>query len=143
MAKLKKLAVRVMYNNSETEYDFDSDAATINITPLFKAELFALRNEVMKLKKLNSSIYDIRIFDRTPRFLASGEFDEVTNDAYNLYEKEMVKLTNAEYSELAQCETVNTDVVLLQVSEDGFFWTGTYKHTEIRFMTSKISFTDI
>ena len=53
MAKLKKLAVRVMYNNSETEYDYNSDAATINITPLFKAELFALRNEVIKLKKLN------------------------------------------------------------------------------------------
>lgn len=143
MAKLKKLAVRVMYNNSETEYDYNSDAATINITPLFKAELFALRNEVIKLKKLNSSIYDIRVFDRTPTFLAVGEFDEVTNDVHNLYQKEVVKLTNSEYNELEKRETVRTDVVLLQISEDGFFWTGLYKHTEIRFMTSKISFTDI
>ncbi len=143
MAKLKKLAVRVMYNNSETEYDYNSDAATINITPLFKAQLLALRNELIKLKKLNSSIYDIRVFDRTPRFLAAGEFDEVTNDAYNLYEKEKVKLTSSEYSELAQCETANTDTVLLQVSQDGFFWTGVYKHTEVRFMTAKVEFKDI
>ena len=96
---------------------------------------------LQKDKEVNSSVYDIRTFDSSPEFLGSGEFDETAGDKLNskVQQKEIAFITPKMFDKLGKCSTANTNLVLLQVGLDSFFWTGYYKHTDVRFTTSAIT----
>lgn len=138
-----KIVLRV--TDGDDNFDYSSDAAVVKITSGFKSYVQNLHKELMRLKSGLSGVYDLRAFDNTPKFLGSGELSEqLESVSYEIYKKEKKILTEEEYDLITNSEnTVNTDVVLLQVKEEGFYWTGYYKHTQIRFITAIITMDEL
>lgn len=136
-----KIAVRVTDNDDN--FDGGADSAVIVITPVLKGLILKAQEKLLALKKELDGVYDIRIFDISPKFLGVGEFEELAGSKVlqQLESFENVSLSEKQFKTLNESEnTVRTDVELLQVKEQGFYWTGIYKHTSVRFMTSVISF---
>jgi len=96
------------------------------------------RTELMRLKEtFNKNIYDIRLFDYTPKFINYGVVDELNenisheaNGGYVLVENKFAKLVLK-----ADTDSVRTNVELLHITEHSFYWSGFYKHTDIRYTT--------
>ena len=140
--KTNKIAISVKDNDEY--FEESADVAIIEITPAFKKLVLKTRDQLLNIQKDNSSIYDIRLFDNTPDFLIMGQFSDVENvdsETKQTFEKEeFLNLNDELFLELNELDKARTDVVLLQVKNTGFYWTGVYKHTDIRFATSVISF---
>ncbi len=136
------IVVRV--TDDSENFDENAECAVIIISPARKSFLLELREKLKTLKGQIQGVYDIRVWDYSPKFLHNSILETVTNDdfSYKVGEKEIVQVTDEIFNQLTSDDIGRcvVDVVLLQVSEDGFFWTGVYKHTSLRFSTSKIPF---
>ena len=141
--KNKLIAIRV--TDGDDNFDESADVAIVEISPNLKELIFKTHASLLKIKAENPNVYDIRVFDNSPEFLSSGEFYETAGDKLNskLEKSETVLLTPKLFDKLGSCSTSRTDVVLLQVKADAFFWTGYYKHTEIRFTTATINIKEL
>lgn len=137
-----KFVMRV--TNSDEYFDESSDAAVVAITPYLKELLFKAREQMKRIKaEFCSEVYDIRIFDNHPTLLGSGEFYDIggAKITADLESNGPVNISDALHKKVEKTtSTVRVETVLLQVSEDSFFWTGYYKHTNVRFTTGAIPF---
>jgi hypothetical protein len=137
------IVVRVT-DDGEGNFDNNAECAVICINPTRKAFLLELREKLRTIKHSVNSVYDIRVWDYSPKFLSFSTLEENTGDdlSYKVGEKDMVQVNNEVFNDLRNNKVDHclVDVVLVQVSEDGFLWTGVYKHTSIRFATAKIPF---
>ena len=137
------IVVRVT-DDGEGNFDNDAECAVISINPTRKAFLLDLREKLREVRKTVESVYDIRVWDYSPKFLPFSTLEETTGDdlSYKVGEKDMVQVKDEVFNALRHddVEKCLVDTVLVQVSEDGFLWTGVYKHTNIRFATAKIPF---
>ena len=131
--------------DSDSNFDENAEFALIEITPALKAHIEKIFKNLLKLKaEVDPSIYDIRVFNNSPEFLAYGEaYQRLGDNVLSAADEGMVILTAPSAKEMVGAETVRTDIVLLQIKEEGFFWTGYYKHTEIRFTTERMNFSDL
>lgn len=138
--KNKLIALRV--TDGDDNFDESADVAIVEISPNLKELILKTHASLLKIKAENPNVYDIRVFDNSPEFLSSGEFYETAGDKLNskLEKSETVLLTPKLFDKLGSCSTARADVVLLQVKVEGVLWTGYYKHTQIRFTTSVITF---
>ena len=138
--KTNKL-IAIGVTDGDDYFDESSDVAIVEFSPNLKKLILDTHAQLLKIKEVNSSVYDIRTFDSSPEFLSSGEFDETagTKQRLELEKKESVSITPKMFDKLGSCSTARTEMDLLQVGTDSFFWTGYYKHTTVRFTTSAIS----
>ncbi len=137
--KNKLLAFRV--TDGDDNFDDSADVAIVEFSPSLKKLILDIHAKLLKIKTEISDVYDIRIFDNSPEFLSSGEFDETATGKlnYKVYNEGSVEITPKLFDKLGSCSTARTDMVLLQVKEDSFFWTGYYKHTTVRFTTTALN----
>lgn len=140
-----KLILRVTDNGEGFEEGVD--VAFLELTPEFKALILNARKHLRLLKEtLNSSVYDIRMFGYEPKFLANGQFEEVVSLKLSESVAETGRCfikTENQLKKIAKCQTARTDVVLLQITDHSFFWSGYYKHTDIRFTTEAVSISEL
>lgn len=134
----------IRVTDSSEDYDYSAEFAVISINPTRKAFFLDLRERLRAIKQVAESAYDIRVWDYSPKLISPGVVDEIASDelSHKIGQKDLVQVNNELFNELQgdSVERCSMDVVLLQVSEEGVFWTGVYKSTTIEFSTEKIPF---
>jgi hypothetical protein len=143
---MKKAVILKVTDNCE-DFDESSNAAVIILDEKHKALILKLSKKVKEIKKElgdTASVYDIRIFDYSPSFLSTASLNNEDEDLDDEVQNKDLKFVSiARAKKLAELDTVRVDCVLLQVSDDSFFWTGYYKHTDVRFSTVSLLISDL
>ena len=142
-------SVLLKVTDNDENCEVSAEHALVVFTPELKALIFKARAELMRLKEeLDSATYDVRIFNYHPKFIAYGEVEELFDDGSEIIreiDKTGRSFISPEYGEFLKenAETVRTDVELLHITDHSFFWSGYYKHTDIRYTTEGMSFEEL
>ena len=134
--------------------------AVININDDLKKKLFALRDEFIRinenLQETCDYLFDVRMYCGVPEYISECEYtgykgneedvievfeEAMENDPDN---KQVVRIEPFDVYD-HEIETLNTEVGLVHISKDSFYFTCYIKHTDpaTRLMTQRIDFNDL
>ena len=142
-------SVLLKVTDNDENCEFSAEHALVVFTPELKALILKARAELMRLKEeLDSATYDVRIFNYHPKFLAYSEIENITDgegDVLKTVYSTGRAFIPSEFGAVVKenAETVRTNVELLHITEHSFFWSGYYKHTDIRYTTEGMSFEEL
>ena len=142
-------SVLLKVTDNDENCEVSAEHALVVFTPQLKALILKARAELMRLKaELDSATYDVRIFNYNPKFIAYSQIEDMTDgegDIIQTVDKTGRAFISPEFGAVVgeNAERVRTDVELLHVTEHSFFWSGYYKHTEIRYTTEGMSYEEL
>ena len=142
-------SVLLKVTDNDVNCEVSAEHALVVFTPELKALILKARAELMRLKEeLDSATYDVRIFNYHPKFIAYSEIENITDgegDVLKTIDSTGRAFIPSEFGAVVKenAETVRTNVELLHITEHSFFWSGYYKHTDIRYTTEGMSFGEL
>jgi hypothetical protein len=142
-------SVLLNVTDNDENCEVSAEHALVVFTPELKALILKARAELQRLKQeLNYATYDVRIFNNHPKFLAYGQIENITDgegDVLKTIDQTGRAFIPSEFGAIVEenAETVRTDVELLHITDHSFFWSGYYKHTDIRYTTEGMSFEEL
>jgi hypothetical protein len=152
MKQVKKTttdSVLLKVTDNDENCEVSAEHALVVFTPQLKALILKARSELMRLKKeLDSATYDVRIFNYHPKFIAYGQIENITDgegDVLQTIDKTGRAFIPVKFGAVVEeiAETVRTDVELLHITDHSFFWSGYYKHTDIRYTTEGMGYDEL
>lgn len=114
---MKKLTIKVRTNADF--FDKTADYAVIELN----------ETAIERIKALTTAVQDLKVY-KVSEFNNACDFEVVDWDA----EPENGKVVLKEFEGRMECCTLN-------VTDNDFFWSGVYKHTEIRWETTSVPLT--